>query len=67
MCVPWMADHISLARTLITAGMNGFVTTAKFQEMIMLRSLLLFISRLVTFKSVQSGKNAVVMCGICEG
>lgn len=55
MCLPWMPDHISLAHALITARMNGFVTTVKFHEMIMSRSLLLFISCLVTFKSVQSG------------
>lgn len=27
MCLPWMPDHISLAHALITARMNGFVTT----------------------------------------
>ena len=66
MCLPWMADHISLARALITARMNGFVTTAKFHEMIMSRSLLRFISCLVAFRSVQGGKNAVVICAICK-
>ena len=32
MCLPWMPDHISLAHALITARMNGFVTTVKFHE-----------------------------------
>lgn len=61
-----MADHRLLARALITVKMNGLITSAKFPEMIMSQSLLLFISCVVAFKSVQSKKNGVVILATCK-